>query len=59
MTTSLSAGGPRKIFLGWTALVFIAAGSYYIAKVNNNRKKRLYFEKQIQEGGKSTFQVRE
>jgi hypothetical protein len=54
-----TSSGPRKIFLGWTALVFISAGSYYFAKVNNTRKKRLYYEKQIESGKKPTLQVTE
>jgi hypothetical protein len=53
------SGGPRKIFLGWTALVFIAGGSYYFAKVNNTKKKRLYREKQLETGRKPTLQVTE
>lgn len=59
MTTNVSKGGPRKIFLGWTALVFIAAGSYYVAKVSNTEKKRLYFQKQMEAGQKPTLHARE
>lgn len=36
--------GPRRIFLGWTALVFVAAGGYYYVKTSNSEKKRKYFE---------------
>lgn len=36
--------GPRRIFLGWTALVFAAAGGYYYVKTTNSEKKRRYFE---------------
>jgi hypothetical protein len=40
------ARGPRHIFLGWTALVFAAAGGYFYVKSANTEKKRRYLLEQ-------------
>lgn len=39
-TTRLDLNRPRPIFLGWTALIFVAGFGYYYAKQSNLAKRK-------------------
>ncbi|CEH18598.1 hypothetical protein CBOM_05322 [Ceraceosorus bombacis] len=48
-----NTAGPKRILVGWTALIFIAGFSYFYVKTQNTRKKRQMMIRDAQEVARS------